>query len=115
MRSDELSCAIIRLTVPAVIFVLTFLVSRPPDSSPLPPLLLQFLLAALGSAAGITLVNTATRSAHFIVIDRAPPLATLWVWSAIKTDLAFVCVNVALVAASVWRNGQVDDVVWWRD
>ena len=62
-------------------------------------LLPQSLFLITSLISGTYLIHAANDEPYFAVMKRAPPLATLWVWSVIELDLPFALASLFAVAA----------------
>jgi len=62
-----------------------------------------FLVGAV--LAGCYLVYAANKHGYFYVMKAAPPVGTLWIWSAVEMSLPFAALHAVAVVAYAWRNG----------
>ena len=105
-----------RLTIlhDTALFLLTFFVNRPNSIKLLPSQLLQFLLFVLCVATGTTLIHINATSNYLQVMNVAPGVATLWIWSVVQLDLVPALLGLIGVALSVFLRGEGESVIWWR-
>jgi hypothetical protein len=62
-----------------------------------------FFVAGVGS--GCFLIYSGNMHGYYYVMQQAPPVGTLWVWSVIEMELWFAVVHVAAVLGYMWWNG----------
>ena len=65
----------------------------------------QLLFLGIGIGAGCYLIYSSNKEAYFAVMKRAPPLGTLWVWSAIEMRLEVALLSLGAVGAYFWLGG----------
>ncbi|BGP40248.1 hypothetical protein JCM10450v2_004227 [Rhodotorula kratochvilovae] len=93
--------------VPALL-LLNFLSMRPPSRALLPPTFLQFLLAGLSVAVGLSTIHTCTTQGYMRVIARAPATGVLWCWTVVRLDLGWALAALLGVGMGVWLQGNVE-------
>lgn len=99
--------------IPAL-YILTFLVSRPPSRRILPHSLWQSLLFVACIGSGTTLIHISATSSYLAVMSNAPGIATLWIWTVVQLDLIPAVLGLLGVALAVFLRGEGDSVIWWR-
>ncbi|MCJ1433188.1 hypothetical protein MMC27_002547 [Xylographa pallens] len=62
----------------------------------------QAMFLGLSVAAGCYIMYSSNVESYFAVMKRAPPLGTLWVWSAIELRLELALLSLAAVAGYFW-------------
>ena len=62
----------------------------------------QTFLMVMSSTAGCYLVHTSSNEPYFAVMQRAPPLGTLWIWSVLEMKLPFAVTGLLVVALYFW-------------
>jgi hypothetical protein len=55
--------------------------------------------------AGCWLVRAVNRTGYYAVMKRAPPVGTLWIWSAVEMRLVPALVSCAVVGGYTWYYG----------
>ncbi|KAF8477268.1 hypothetical protein BDZ91DRAFT_688479 [Kalaharituber pfeilii] len=66
---------------------------------------LQLILCAFSIGAGCWLVHAANKLNYYAVMKRAPPVGTLWIWSAVEMDLGWLVLSCLAVAGWTWWKG----------
>lgn len=89
----------------AALLLLNFFSSRPPTKSLLPPIAIQALFAGLCVATGSSLIHATSAESYRGIIQQAPPLGVLWVWSVVRMDLAWALPSLLAVGGIVWARG----------
>ena len=69
------------------------------------PRVRQAFFLGLSVAAGSYLIYAANEYGYYFVMQRAPPLGTLWVWSVVEMDLAWAVLHVMVVGGFMWSKG----------
>lgn len=69
------------------------------------PLIRDLAFLAGSIFAGCYLVYAANKHGYFFVMQAAPPVGTLWVWSAVEMSLPFAALHGVAVLAYAWSNG----------
>lgn len=64
---------------------------------------LGFLVGSV--VAGCYLVYSGNEKGYFYVMQAAPPVGVLWIWSVVEMELVYAVVSAAVVGAWVWWNG----------
>lgn len=70
-----------------------------------PYLVTQLLFAVLSIVAGGWLVHASNRDPYLAVMQRAPPLGTLWVWAIVEMRWEWALGCLGVVAGWGWWNG----------
>jgi hypothetical protein len=65
----------------------------------------QGLLFLLATAAGCYLVHATNTQPYFAVMKRAPPVATLWVWSVVELRVELAATSLLAATAYLWLAG----------
>jgi len=66
---------------------------------------IQALFAALCIGTGSSLIHATNVESYRGIIQQAPPLGVLWVWTVVRMDLSFALPSLAAVGAIVWARG----------
>jgi hypothetical protein len=69
------------------------------------PALRQAVFAATSVAAGCYLIYVSNRHGYLAVMRRAPPLATLWIWSVMELELPLAVLALACAGGYAWQGG----------
>lgn len=69
------------------------------------PMLKQLFFFASSVTAGCYLVYSGNKNGYFYVMQTAPALGTLWIWSCVEMQLVFAVLHVVIVVAYTWWNG----------
>lgn len=85
-----------------IFFLLVYLANV--DFSKRFPLLRNLAFFAGAVAAGSYLVRSGNKHGYFFVMKRAPPIATLWVWSTIEMDVQYAALSALTVLGYSWWN-----------
>lgn len=64
----------------------------------------QVAFLAGATVTGTTLIWSGNKMAYYAVMKRAPPLATLWIWSVVELDPAPALLSAILVGVWAWWN-----------
>jgi hypothetical protein len=64
----------------------------------------QFLFLAMSTVAGCYLIHSSNKEPYFAVMQRAPPLGTLWVWSVIELRLEVAALSLVIVIVFFWSG-----------
>ncbi len=65
----------------------------------------QLFFFVTSLVAGCYMVHSANKYHYFAVMKKAPPIGTLWIWSAVEMDLLSLISSTALVAVYTWYRG----------
>ena len=65
----------------------------------------QILFFVMAVCAGCWLVRASNLEGYFAVMQRAPPLGTLWIWSVIELKLWRAVASLAMVVAFLFVGG----------
>ena len=68
------------------------------------PLLKQVFFFTLSVSAGCYLIYSGNMNGYYYVMQTAPALGTLWVWSCVEMQLAFAVVHAIVVVVYTWWN-----------
>lgn len=88
-----------------MLLLLNFFAARPQSKTFLPPIAIQALFAALCVGTGASLIHATTVESYRGIIQQAPPLGVLWVWSVVRMDLSWALGSLVAVGAIVWARG----------
>jgi len=55
--------------------------------------------------AGCYLIYSGNEHGYYMVMQKAPPVGTLWIWSVVEMDLALTMLHLVVVGAYTWWNG----------
>jgi hypothetical protein len=69
------------------------------------PLVRDLAFCAGSIVAGCYLIYSGNKHGYFNVMKAAPPVGTLWIWSAIEMSLPYATLNAVAVLTYVWYNG----------
>jgi len=69
------------------------------------PLLKQLFFFTLSVSAGCYLIYSGNKNGYYYVMQTAPALGTLWIWSCVEMQLAFAVVHVIVIVVYTWWNG----------
>jgi hypothetical protein len=69
------------------------------------PQLKQMFFFTLSVSAGCYLIYSGNKNGYYYVMQTAPALGTLWIWSCVEMQLAFAVVHVIVVVVYTWWNG----------
>ena len=66
---------------------------------------MQLVFAAIGSVAGVWLVQASNDDPYMAVMKKAPALGTLWVWGVVELrwEIAAACLTMTAVWAR-WKG-----------
>lgn len=69
------------------------------------PQLKQVFFFTLSVSAGCYLIYSGNKNGYYYVMQTAPALGTLWVWSCVEMQLTFAVAHVIVVVAyTLWNN-----------
>lgn len=69
------------------------------------PLLKQLFFFVASVSTGCYLIYSGNKNGYFYVMQTAPALGTLWVWSCVEMQLVFAVLHVVIVVGYTWWNG----------
>jgi len=69
------------------------------------PLLKQMFFFTLSISSGCYLIYSGNKNGYYYVMQTAPALGTLWIWSCVEMQLAFAVAHVIVVVVYTWWNG----------
>jgi len=69
------------------------------------PFLKQLFFFTSSAAIGCYLIYSGNKNGYFYVMQTAPSLGTLWVWSCVEMELTFAAAHVVVVGVYTWWNG----------
>jgi hypothetical protein len=68
------------------------------------PQLKQMFFFTLSVSAGCYLIYSGNKNGYYYVMQTAPALGTLWVWSCVEMQLAFAVAHVIVIVVYTWWN-----------
>ena len=68
-------------------------------------LLRQLFFFAAAGYAGCHLIHAGNKHGYYMVMQRAPPIGTVWIWSVVELNLPYAVVHVLVVLVYTWWNG----------
>jgi len=68
------------------------------------PQLKQMFFFTLSVSAGCYLIYSGNKNGYYYVMQTAPALGTLWVWSCVEMQMVFAMVHVIVIVVYTWWN-----------
>jgi len=56
-------------------------------------------------ACGCWIIHMVNKAGYYAVMKRAPPVGTLWIWTAVEMELLWLVASCTAVATWTWWGG----------